>query len=109
MSDTLNKRAVEKAIKFLQVAGAKYTIDFGEEKFTNRPTRPDFKSLYGPIIDAAVAAGQSSISIQVPEDMDLEGFRSALAGAMSQRFGPDSSMSEVVTATRTVNALWADV
>lgn len=106
MSETLHKRAVEKAIKFLQAAGAKYIIELGEEKFSNRKSRPDYKSVYGPAIEAAEKENLSTFVIQVPEEFDLEGFRAAVAGTLSQRFGPDNSMTELNPANRTITVLW---
>lgn len=107
MSDNLQKRAVEKAIKFLNAAGAIYTIDFGEEKFTNKKTRPDFKSIYEPAIEEAVKAGLSQVTIKVPDDMVLVNFRGGMASYLNSRFGGDSSITEIDDATHTVSALWA--
>lgn len=106
MSETLHKKAVDKAIKFLQAAGASYIIEFGGEKFTNRKSRPDYKSVYGPLLDQAEKEGQTTVTIQVPAEFELEGFRSAVAGTLSQRFGPDSSMSEINKEAHTVTVLW---
>lgn len=107
MSDNLQKRAVEKAIKFLNAAGATYNIDFGEEKFTNRKTRPDFKSIYEPLLSQAIKDGQSTLVIQVPKDMDLANFRGAFASALNVRFGNDSAITEIDPVAHTVSALWA--
>lgn len=106
MSDNLKVRAVEKAVKFLEAAGAVYTVKLGDKEFSNKKPRNNYQQYYLPLLDAAVAEGKTEMSIKVPPDVDIESLRGALAGQLSRQFGNESTMTEVDATNRLVHALW---
>lgn len=106
MSDTLKLRAVEKAVKFLEAAGAAYTVKLGDKEFTNKKPRNNFQQFFLPLPEAAVAEGRTEMSITVPPDVDIKNLRGALAGHLSRQYGNDSSMTEIDEPRRLIHALW---
>lgn len=108
---SVQDKAIEQAIKFLQAAGAQYQIKFAGVEWKNfdekppRAKRGDFKLHYQPFIDKMKAENIASLDIQVPEGIDVSGFRGALASAMIKEFGKGNVITEIDNENRIVHVL----
>jgi len=108
ISASLGKSAVEKAIKFLDAVGAKYTIKFNEEEFTNKPTRGSYTAFYVPIFEAAFHNKETSCIMKVPPDIDINALRGTAVSYLIKRFGNGNVISEIKQEQREVHLIWIE-
>lgn len=100
----LFSHAIQQSLKNLEVTGCKYTVTTPEgETYTNvepaKRTRLQtvpmgtYSKLYKPVIDTLEP--EELRLFLVPDDIDIESFRSAMAAYASTKFGKKKLATEV--------------
>ncbi len=87
--EALASGAVQKAISFLKMAGAQYTIEVNGETYSNVPkrVRQDAKSHYMEALKPYEGQNEFMTTIQVPKEMDLDKYRGALSAYLKGEYG----------------------
>lgn len=117
MSTEIQKKAVNQAVKFLQAAGAHYKIIFDNEVITNiakgsKPLRFKksgiaYKPHFKPFVDKLKEDGVHTVTIPVPEGIDIVKFRGAVAGYLYELFGSNSTITSIDRQKNVVEVLRA--
>lgn len=94
--------AVTRAIEFLKLAGAYYTIDFDGKTLHNRP-KPDFSSHFKPLLEKHKESFVTTLA--VPEEFDYQGYVVALRNWVQTRYGPGNYTTEGNKDARTIEIL----
>jgi hypothetical protein len=114
-SSKVKKQAIEKAMAYLQAAGATYHIvdSDGNEVANTINTRKKksyrhvgYADHYNPYLEKFKdSAGSFEMKILVPEQFNVEAYRGALAATLSTRFGKGNSLTKTDRKARTIDVL----
>ncbi len=107
----VQQTAVQRAIAFLNAAGASYRIELGDESFTNMPIKVkkyvksgvSFKPIYQPMVETLTKEKYGKFV--VPIEVDLVAFRAALASTLSKKFGQGNTITQLHRDTRTIEVI----
>lgn len=112
---SVQMKAIEQAIKLLNAASAQYRIKFEEQEWNTFPVEPEgkkkrgprtnYQPMYLPYIEQMEREGLSSLVIKVPDDVDLRGFRGAMASAMIVKWGKGNVITEIFPEKNEIHVL----
>jgi hypothetical protein len=104
---TIQEISVEKAIRFLEVAGAQYTVRFNGQEWKSAPKRSkrdSLKPIYQQALDALEPA-PGMYTITVPDGFNLEEVRSALSSQLYQKYGKGNCITHIVKERREIEII----
>lgn len=112
-------KAVDAAVQFLVLAGAKYRIEFDGRVLTNMPEkakrmfsetpRNNFLPHYGPPLDQFKGKGAFHTVLTLPKDLNFEGYVSVVNLYLKKHYGTGNYVVDRNTNARTLEIMVAAV
>lgn len=112
------KKAVKTALQFLDLAGAKYCIEFDGQVLGTlhirapeapKEVRTNYRQYYGPILYPYKNKGAFNVTMDVPKEIDFDAYVVAIKGYLIVHYGRGNAVVDANAKTRKIEIIVVSV